>query len=144
MASFSTTVESPWPVERAFAYLADFTHTADWDPGVVASVRLDEGEVGLGSRFEVTTSTAGRQQQLTYEITEFDPPRRFVLVGENTALRSVDTLTFDERDGGSTVTYHADLALRGPSRVADPALHVAFQVIGRQAAAGLRTALEAE
>lgn len=143
MASYRTTVASPWPVDRAFAYLGDFSNVAAWDPGVVSSSRLDEGEVGLGSRFEVETSTAGRRQRLTYEITEWDPPRRLVLVGENPALRSVDTLTFAERDGGSSVTYHADLALRGAARFADPLLHVAFQVIGKRAADGLRRALDA-
>lgn len=144
MASYRTTVESPWSPERAFAYLGDFANTAAWDPGVVSSTRLDEGELGVGSRFEVETSTAGRRQRLTYEITEWDPPRRLVLVGENRSLRSVDTLTFAERDGGSTVTYHADLALRGPARVADPLLHLAFQVIGKRATDGLRAALAAE
>lgn len=144
MASYRTTVASPWPVDQAFAYLGDFSNVAAWDPGVVSSSRLDEGEVGLGSRFEVETSTAGRRQRLVYEITEWDPPRRLVLVGENSALRSVDTLTFAERDGGSSVTYHADLALRGPARFADPLLHLAFQVIGKKAADGLRRALDAE
>ena len=144
MASFRTTVDSPQNIDRVFAYLADFANVAEWDPGVIEAESLSGDDVGLGSRYRVVTSTAGRRQTLEYEITEWDPPDRVVLVGTNDQLRSVDVLTFVPTDGGGTrVTYHADLALRGPARVADPALHLAFQVIGRRAEQGLKDVLGA-
>lgn len=144
MASYETTVETAQGIDEVFAYLSDFANTADWDPGVVEAEHLDDAdtELGLGSRFRVVTTTAGNRQSLEYEITEWDPPHRMVLVGTTPRLRSVDTLTFAAtEDGGTRVTYHADLALLGPSRVADPVLHVAFQFIGRRAAQGLRDVL---
>lgn len=144
MASYRTTVVSPRAIDDVFAYLSDFTNTAEWDPGIVESEHLSDGDVGPGSRFRVVSSTAGRQLTLIYEVTEWEPPTRFVLVGESDNLRSVDTLTFEAVDGGGTrVTYHADLALRGAARLADPMLHVMFQVIGRRAADGLRDVLDA-
>ncbi|MGY6501876.1 MAG: SRPBCC family protein [Acidimicrobiales bacterium] len=144
MASYRTTVDSPRSIEDVFAYLSDFTNTAEWDPGIVESELLGDGPIGLGSRYRVVSSTAGRELTLIYEVTEWDPPNRFVLVGESDNLRSVDVLTFEPLDDGSTrATYHADLALRGPSRVADPLLHLMFQVIGRRAAEGLRDVLDA-
>jgi uncharacterized protein YndB with AHSA1/START domain len=144
MASFETTVETPRGIDEVFAYLAEFSNTADWDPGVVEAERVTHGELGLGSRFRVVTSTAGNRQTINYEISEWDPPNRVVLVGTTPRLRSIDTLTFVAIEGGGTrVTYHADLALTGAARVADPVLHLAFQVIGRRADHGLREVLGA-
>lgn len=145
MASYETTVDTALGIDEVFAYLADFSNTADWDPGVVEAERLFEDEPGLGSRFRVVTSTAGRRQTLNYEITEWDPPNRIVLVGTTSRLRSVDTLTLVATEsGGTRVTYHADLALLGPARLADPVLHLAFQAIGRRADQGLREVLAGE
>jgi uncharacterized protein YndB with AHSA1/START domain len=145
MASYETTVDTTRGIDDVFTYLSDFSNTAEWDPGIVEAERLDEGELGLGSRFRVVASTAGSQQTFVYEVTEWDPPHRLVLVGTTPRLRSVDTLSFVATDdGGTQVTYHADLAILGPARVADPVLHLAFQVIGRRADQGLREVLSPE
>ena len=142
MASYETTVETALGIDEVFAYLSDFANTADWDPGIVEAERLSSTDPGLGTRFRVVTSTLGNRQTLEYEITEWDPPHRFVLVGTTDRLRSIDTLTFSATDaGGTRVTYHADLALSGLARFADPILHLSFQVIGRRAANGLREVL---
>lgn len=39
--------------------------------------------------------------------------------------------------GGATVTYDADLVLKGPLKVGDPALKVGFDRMGDKAADGL-------
>lgn len=142
MASYETTVETNLGIDEVFAYLADFANAAEWDPGVVEAERLSESDPTLGTRFRVVTSTLGSRQTLEYEVTDWDPPHRLVLVGTTSRLRSIDTLTFATTDaGGTRVTYHADLALRGVARAFDPTLHVAFQLIGRRAAQGLREVL---
>jgi dehydrogenase/reductase SDR family member 12 len=142
MASYETTVETTLGIDEVFAYLSDFANVAEWDPGVVEAERLSEADPSLGTRFRVVTSTLGSRQTIEYEITDWDPPFRLVLVGTTSRLRSIDTLTFVATDtGGTRVTYHADLALRGMARVFDPTLHLAFQLIGRRADQGLREVL---
>ena len=44
-------------------------------------------------------------------------------------------------DGGTLVTYDADLALKGPLKLADPLLGLAFNRVGDRALAGLRKTL---
>ena len=51
MARYVDAIDLPLPTEQAFAYLADFSNTQAWDPGVVSAQRLARGEIGLGSRF---------------------------------------------------------------------------------------------
>lgn len=138
MARYVDAIDLPIPIEDAFDYLADFSRTVEWDPGVVEGRKLTRGPVGLGSRFRVTVSVLGVRTPLEYEITEFERPSRLVLSGGDASLRSVDELTFVSRDGGTRVTYEACLELVGIRRLADPILDLLFQRVGRLAVRGLR------
>lgn len=138
MARFIDAIDLPVPIEQAFDYLADFSRTAEWDPGVVSGVRLTPGPIGLGTRFRVVVAFVGRRLPMEYEITGFERPSRLVLVGGDESVQSVDELTFVPRDGGTRVTYEAQLHLSGLRKLADPLLHALFQRIGALAVRGLR------
>ncbi|MGH0036607.1 MAG: SRPBCC family protein [Myxococcota bacterium] len=144
MARYVDAIDLPIAIEDAFDYLADFSRTAEWDPGVVSGERLTPGPVGPGSRFRVVVAFLGRRLPMEYEITEFDPPSRLVLVGGDETLRSIDELGFVARPGGCRVTYEARLELAGLRRLADPLLHALFQHIGRAAVRGLKERLAAD
>jgi hypothetical protein len=53
MARYTATVETPRTRRDVAAYLSDFSTTQEWDPGVVEAQRLDDGPVGVGSRFRI-------------------------------------------------------------------------------------------
>ena len=53
MPRYRVSMPSPKPPSKTFAYLAAFDNIRDWDPSVVSARRLDEGELRLGSAFEV-------------------------------------------------------------------------------------------
>ena len=55
--------------------------------------------------------------------------------------RSIDTITFEKTARGTSLTYDANLTLKGIRYVGDFALHLAFQWIGRRALEGLRAEL---
>ena len=72
----------------------------------------------------------GRKAALTYRIVEFDPGGAVTLRGENaTVVARPDHLR--AADGGTRVTYDADLSLKGPLRFADPLLGLAFKRVGQ-------------
>jgi hypothetical protein len=142
MARYTATVETAWDREHAFAYLADFATIADWDPGVVRAERLTAEPLKVGARFEVTTSYAGRSNTLVYEIVDIDPPRRVLLRSETGWFVSLDEMTFDLRPGGGPLdTYDAELKMKGPARLAELPMRLAFRRIGDAARDGLRTRL---
>ena len=141
MARYVDAIDLPIPIEDAFDYLADFSRTAEWDPGVEEARRLTRGKLRLGSRFQVTVSCIGQRVPLEYRITEFDRPSRLVLTGGDASLRSVDEITFVSRPGGTRATYEARLELQGIRRIADPLLDLIFQRIGGLAVRGLRERL---
>lgn len=142
MPVYRTSVPTPRNPDDAFNYMASFENVAEWDPGVVEAARLGSGDLGLGSRFRVVVSSAGRKLPLEYRIDQFDPPRQVRLVAETSTLRSVDEITVAATPGGTTVTYEANLELVGPLRIFNLALGLVFHRIGDRAAAGLRRELQ--
>ena len=138
MARYVDAIDLPIPVGEAFDFLADFSRTAEWDPGVESAERVGTGPIGEGSRFRVVVSFLGQRIPFEYVITEMQTPTRLVFVGESEAGRSIDEITFAPTPKGTRVTYEARLELSGMPRLADPILHALFQVVGRVAVRGLR------
>ena len=142
MARYAASVETLWEREDAFAYLAEFAHIEDWDPGVAHARRISDDPLAVGARFEVHSSFLGREIPMLYETIEIEAPRRVLLRADTATAVSLDEMTFDLRPGGGTiVTYDADLRLKGPLRVFDLALRLAFQRLGDNARDGLRRKL---
>jgi len=156
MAQYQATIVAPIEISEAFDYLARFSSTAEWDPGVQEAEMVTPEPVGLGSAFEVVATFAGRKVPLRYEVTEFVRPYKVTVRAENGSTISEDTITFtpvdrrsddlasDDSDSDShrtEVRYDADLQLKGPFRVLTPVLGLLFDRIGDRAAGGLRAAL---
>ena len=141
MARYVASLHSPRSVDDVFAYLSDFSTTQEWDPGVVEARRLGDGPVGVGSKFVIVARFLGRETELTYEIVDFVPPVRVTLRGENATVVSLDTITCEPDRDGTRVTYDADLKLKGPLKLADPVLGLAFKRVGDRALEGLRAKL---
>jgi len=145
MARYTTTIPVPTDPEATFAYLARFSTTEEWDPGIVEATDLDGGAPRVGSRYRVVALAAGRRSELVYEIVDLGAPHRVVLHADNGRFASHDVITCEARpDGGTLVHYDAELTLGGIARLVDPLLGLAFRRIGDKAAAGLGTTLEAK
>jgi carbon monoxide dehydrogenase subunit G len=141
MAHYNASVETSRAPADVFAYLSDFSSTREWDPGVLEAERLGEGPIGEGSEFRLLASFLGRKTPLTYRIVEHDPPRAVTFRGENASVVSLDRITFEPRGAGTRVTYDALLTVKGPFKLADPLLGLAFRRVGDRALAGLRKTL---
>ncbi len=138
MAHYQATLDTPRERDDVFAYLSDFSTTQEWDPGVVEAERLNDGAVGEGTQFRLVAEFLGRKTALSYRIVEYDPPRAVAFRGENATVVSNDRITFEPVGNVTRITYDADLALKGPLRIADPVLRLAFNRVGNRALAGLR------
>lgn len=143
MARYQTSVRTSWAPQRAFEYMSDLENFDQWDPGTQSAVRVVGSAPGLGTAYDLVVRTAGREMTLRYETTEFDAPRRLTAQADTGTLRSLDIISVEATpDGGSIVTYDANISLKGLAKLGTPLLAFAFQRIGDQAAAGLRQALE--
>lgn len=141
MARYQASIETSWSPGEAFAYLSDFSTSAEWDPGVVEAERIGSGMIRDGTEFRLVAQFLGRRTSLSYRIAEYAPPRAVTFVGENATVISRDRITFETIGSGTRVSYDADLRLKGPLRLADPLLAPAFNRVGDRALAGLREVL---
>jgi len=129
------------PQGDVFEYTADFDNIEDWDPGVVASSRRGEGPIGVGTSFDLDVRFGRSIIPMVYEITEFEPSTRVVLVGKGKTLDAVDEIRFRTEEGETVIDYTADLTFHNWIRYADPLLSPFLKGVGRRAVDGLVSAL---
>jgi hypothetical protein len=89
MARYVTSVATPLSAAEAFAYMADVTHFVEWDPGVKRVLRVAGDGAGVGAAYDLTVQ-AGGTTMMRYEVKEYEPPRRILLVARTSFLTSVD------------------------------------------------------
>ena len=130
-------IEVPRSPAESFAYVADFTTVAEWDPGIHASRRVS-GDGGVGTTYDVQAEFRGKTVPFTYTVTSFEQDRRVVLDGVGEKATSLDTIEFEPvGDGGARITYTADIRLKGVLRVAEPFLGRTFRKLAHDALDGL-------
>ncbi|MEM9650623.1 MAG: SRPBCC family protein [Actinomycetota bacterium] len=144
MARYVVSVRSPKSPEESFAYMADLTNFAQWDPGVVEVTQVDGDGAGPDSSFDVTVKGVAGNLTLRYVTTAYDEPSSLTAVAKSSMLKSVDIITVAPDQAGSVVTYDAELTLNGLLGLADIALRPVFNRIGDKAAEGLIAALDGE
>jgi hypothetical protein len=138
-------VERRWvtrPQPEAFEYTADFSNIEDWDPGVVASRKVTDGPIGVGTRFELEVKFGAGTTAMIYEITAYQPDHRVVLVGDGEKLHAVDEITFASHDNMTVIDYTADLTFYNFFRFIRPVMGPILRRVGRDAVDGLVRALD--
>jgi carbon monoxide dehydrogenase subunit G len=136
-------IETTLPVDEAFRFVADFANSAQWDPGVVSSVRVGEGPVGVGTRYRLEVRMGGRTAPMEYVTTTWEPDRRVVLKGSGSGVDAVDEIRFEAIPGGTRIDYIADIRLRSWMRPLTPFAGGALSRIARNAREGMQQALDA-
>lgn len=112
-------------------YLMDFTHAEQWDPGTRSCTRLDEGPIGVGSRWLNESEFLGRMTQLEYGLVEHADDR-VVFRGINKTVTSTDDIAVTALDAGCRIEYVATLKFHGLARLAGPVLKIALERLGNQ------------
>jgi uncharacterized protein YndB with AHSA1/START domain len=108
-------IEINRPPEEVFAYLDDLERHGEWQQDIVNSRRETPGPTGVGTRATDKRKVPGGPRDITYEVTEHDPPRRVAFRGVNGPVRPVGTATVEPLDEGSRsrVTLEFDLVGHG-------------------------------
>ena len=138
MIRLSETAETNLSRDAAFEHIGDFANIDKWDPGVVSATKATEGEVGVGTAYDLVLSYRGRRLEMQYVITEFNPGHKIVLEGRGSRVHAIDVIDFVDENGGTLITYTADLSLTGLGRFFEPLLAARLRKIGSDAVAGMR------
>lgn len=141
MLSVQRTVVSTASPSAVFAYLADFTHAEQWDPGTQACTRID-GDGGVGTRYRNVSKFLGRTTELTYTTEELTPETFVHLIGRNEQFTGHDRLQIAPDGSGTRVTYDAQFEFHGLSKVAAPVVQLYLPRLADKTAAQLKQSLD--
>ncbi len=142
MITVERIVEVDRPIEAIFAYLADFTHTEQWDPGTVRTTRVDVAPLSVGARFHNVSQFRGRRTELDYVLKVYDLDKHLVFTGNNKTVEATDDLSLrSDRPGTTTITYRAHFRFKGVARLAEPYLRPKFGPIADDTVAQLARTL---
>jgi uncharacterized protein YndB with AHSA1/START domain len=122
MAPIRQSIEIARSPEDVFAYLDDLARHGEWQDGII-SARVDtDGPTRVGTKATEVRHMGGKDQEITYEITEHDPPRGFAFRGVDGPVRVVGRSTVEPvGDGTSTrVTVELDFEGHGLGRALAP------------------------
>lgn len=115
MAPISESIEIDRRPEEVFAYLDDVVRHGEWQEQIVAVEPQGDQPMGVGKRVRETRRVPGGDRSMTYEITEYDPPRQSSFRVLDGPVRGVGTIVVDPVDDGarSRVTFTIDFEGHG-------------------------------
>ena len=122
MAPIVETVEIAKSPQEVFAYLDDLRRHGEWQEQIESVEVLTDGPTRVGSRAVDTRRVPGGRRQITYEVTEHDPPRRAAFRGLDGPIRPQGSITVEPLDDGtrSRVTLELDLVGHGIGKLLAP------------------------
>lgn len=122
MAAISESIEISRRPEDVFAYIDELSRHGEWQQQIV-SVRVDtDGPTRVGTRATETRRVGGREQTMTYEVTEHSPPRSFAFRGIDGPIRPIGKGTVAPAGDGarSRVTIELDFEGHGIGKLLLP------------------------
>lgn len=131
----------PAPADAVFAFAGDFRNLPQWDPGITAVEKLTPGAIRKGTKFRVELRFLGLPSTMEYVVEEWEPGRRARLKGATPIATAVDTVTVEGGEGGTSVTWDADISFVFPISLADVLVAAAFRPAVQSAVEGLKRAL---
>ncbi|MGH2462214.1 MAG: SRPBCC family protein [Candidatus Limnocylindria bacterium] len=113
------------PPDAVWPWIADPTRFAEWrrGAGVTSGGPVDDGPIGVGSRFRLDVTTQGRSGSLECTVTAYDPNRRFAFASKDSSGFSGSADTRLEPEGaGSRLDFAFELQLPGGWRLMQPVI----------------------
>jgi uncharacterized protein YndB with AHSA1/START domain len=122
VAAINQSIEISRSPEDVFAYLDDPSRHGEWQSQIVTSEVETAGPTKVGTRVKQTLRMGGREQNMSYEITEHDPPRSFAFRGIDGPIRPIGRGTVEPiADGArSRVTLELDFEGHGLGKALQP------------------------
>jgi uncharacterized protein YndB with AHSA1/START domain len=129
------------PVEEVFAVVVDGAAYETWNPTVRRSRRLDDGELGEGSRFEWRLKGFG---DVVQELQEFERDRRVRIVPHVKSLAGGHRFVLTPTAEGTRIDHELEMIPKGAFRLMAPLMTMIGRRNLRTTVAALERRLEGE
>lgn len=127
------------PLAECFAYVSDFAHIEEWDPGVRSAERLTPGPPGTGSRYRVRMKAG---ISLDYTVIGFEPGVRMLMDVHATLFDAREEILFEATADGTRIRYIARFDPRALLALASRLAPGMMDAVGKSAIKGLESALQ--
>lgn len=109
----TSSIEIDRPQEDVFAYLDELDKHSEWQGGLISSRLETEGPIGVGTRASETRQVPGGPREMTYEITEHDPPHKSSWRVLDGPVRAVGSVIVEPVGDGARSRVTVELNLEG-------------------------------
>jgi len=127
------------PVGEVFGTVVDGGNFAGWNPTIRSSRRLNDGEIGEGTRFEWDLRGFGKVVQ---ELREFDRNKQVRIVPHIKMLSGGHRFRFTPQDDATRIDHELEMTPKGPFRLFAPIMGMICRKNLRDTANALQVHLE--
>jgi uncharacterized membrane protein len=111
--AITETIEISRSPADVFAYIDDLASHGEWQEQVVSAKVDPDGPTKVGTRSTEVRKIGGREQTMTYEVTEHNPPQVFAFRGVDGSIRAIGRATIEPIDDGARSRVTLDLDFEG-------------------------------
>ncbi len=92
------------PVKQVFDFVSAPENDSKWQYGTLAAARLPDGVSRLGSFFRTIGHLLGHRMQGVFEVTEYEPNRKYAFKSISGTLQLQTFYTFDVASGNTKIS----------------------------------------
>lgn len=130
------------PVEKVFDTVADQRNEPRYNPRMITSIKLTDGPVGVGTRFDATVLSGGKRLPVTVEYTDFERPHLIASRSVMAGFVAAGHVRCEPIAGGTRFSWDWTVTVTGPARLAGPVVGLVGRRQERAIWAGLQRLLE--
>ncbi|HSK88344.1 MAG TPA: SRPBCC family protein [Anaerolineales bacterium] len=92
------------PIRRVFNFMSVPENDFQWQYGILASARLSEEASTIGTLFRSISHLMGRRIESTFEVTEYEPNKKYSFKSLSGPLNSQTSYSFEIANGSTKIT----------------------------------------
>jgi hypothetical protein len=119
MINFSLSTQIYRSLKQVFSFVTTPENDFQWQYGTLASTQLSKGEMGIGTLFRSMGHFMGRRVESTYEVTEFEPNKKFGFKSLSGPMHSHTLYTFEVIEGSTRINISSQASPRDLFKTAD-------------------------
>jgi len=110
MISFDLHTHIYRPLKQVFTFIATPENDFQWQYGTLASDQISEGEMGMGALFHTLGHFMGHRIESVYEVTEFEPNKRYGFKSLSGPIDSHTLYTFEVTKGSTRINISTQVS----------------------------------
>jgi NAD(P)-dependent dehydrogenase (short-subunit alcohol dehydrogenase family) len=139
IVTLDETITVQRPLHEVFAYVSEFSRIQEWDPAVSSATKLTPGAAAVGSEYQIDMRAGF---SLQYRIVEFEKDARMKMTVDSRLFTADEEILFEAAGTETRVRYIAKFDFIAPLATLNRLFPAGMEKVGKQAMAGLQSALE--